>query len=404
MSDDLLLKLLQAGLLEALGDDDQRRVRAAAAAGNVAAWLQEEGRPHLPAAFLGAIDEDSSEGAALDYANEQLVNEWPTVRNVFAEQPTDLLRAIVLQGVVDAIGEDSELLRAVWYLLRSASEMGISSGRWVPVVEDLAANVNRQVSDDLQELWAASAPFPTLKMPAVPVSETGSLAVPSTSELHNALEPYVANLAGSHNLVSAQLGEHVPALLDEIIAVLEVLLEGSAGSDAAALKKFATSLGSDLRELVQAHWRVAESVRLREQLLWWRLASHSHLLNRRYDEIESPALCGVVAATDLHHLSPSAAPIAVEHLLADVVATATAPDTTVSLTELADAWAELDSGALQSSQSGSVLIDAIRMHSEVGLPSAFPKQLGATQASVLVFRDLQAARLVDTDPPEQSGS
>ncbi len=68
MANDLLLDLLKAGLLESLGDDDQRRERAEAAAAATGEWLRAAGRPHFGEAVIWAIDETSeSVGPVFDY-------------------------------------------------------------------------------------------------------------------------------------------------------------------------------------------------------------------------------------------------------------------------------------------------------------------------------------------------
>lgn len=391
MANDLLLDLLKAGLLESLGDDDQRRERAEAAAAATGEWLRAAGRPHFGEAVIWAIDETSeSVGPVFDYVENQLIEAWPTLRNVYPESPNELLRAITMQGVVSAQEGEPDLEAAAWYLTRTVGDLGVSAGRWTDVVDGLTEQIAQSVGDRVLEKWAPTISDTKLVMPKIEVEEASVST--STDALREALEPYAGNLEGHHPQVSAALGAHVPDVLDDLVASVETILAGIGKTG--GMKSFSTTLGRDLRALLGQQAAMVEAMRLRETLLWWRLGARSDLLGERYRNIEDPVECAVAAATDLHLMCPALAPEAVEHLLADVVSEATHSTTDHSPEEVAKRWSIVSQQA-ELEQANGVVIG----------PRAIAKSnsLGTTAVAVNIFRDLQAARLVAAAEPE-SGS
>ena len=381
MSDDLLLRLLQAGLLEALGDDDQRRERAEAAAVATGEWLALAGRLYFPSAVVLAIDESGEPGGpAFAHAEERLLHEWPTLRNVFPEGPSELLRAIVLQGVDKAVTADPDLAAAAWYITRTMRDMSISAGRWARVVDDVIGEINRAVRERLVKEWAPTIAEPKLAMPKTAAGDVELPEVVSTEQLHEALEPYKSDLSSYHQYVSAALGEHVPPILDELVAAANAVRAGSA------------AWGRDLRALLARQASLVEASRLREALLWWRLAGRSELLGVRYRQVEDPATCALAAAGDLHRLCPAVTPEAVEDLLADVVSDSGPVDVPLSFDGLAEAWMELSS-SLDLGHSAGPLIGALSVGEQGALPPAMVRDLTPVEAAVVAFRDLQATRL-----------
>ena len=343
MSNDLVLRLLQAGLLEALGDDDLRRKRAEAAAVKTGEWLGLAGRPHLASAVMLTIDESGEpRGTAFDHAEECLLHEWPTLRNAFPERPNELLRAIVLQGVDRAVAADPDLAAAAWYVTRTVREMSISAGRWTPVVEGVIGEIDSAVYERMMKEWAPAMPQSKLVMPTTVADDPGE-----------------------------------------------------------AMKTFAAALGRDLRALLAQQAQVIEASRLRERLLWWRLAGQSELLGERYGQVEDPATRALAAAGDLHRLCPAVAPEAVEHLLADVVSGSEPIDVHLSFDALAAAWTKLSS-SLGLAHSAGPLARALSLGEHGALPSAMRRDLSPVEVAVVAFRDLQTTRLTSLVPDIES--
>ena len=336
-------------------------------------WLESTGRPHFPSALVLAIDERSEpRNPAFGFAEERLLDKWPTLRNAFSESPNELFRAIVLQGVDIAVAADPDLSAAAWYITRTVREMSISAGRWARVVDDVIGDIDRAVRERLVRDWAPTIAESDLALPKRAVDDADLPEVVSTEQLHAALEPYRSDLSGYYQQVSGALGENVPPILDALGAAVDAVRTGLA--------------------LVAKQASLVQASRLRETLLWWRLAGRSELLGKRYKQVEDPATRALAAACDLHRLCPALTPEVVEHLLADVVSDAGPPDVPLPFDGLVEAWMEL-SGILDLGHGTGPLIGALNLGEQGVLPPAMVRDLSSVEVAVVAFRDLQTTRL-----------
>lgn len=358
MANEVLSGLLRAGLLHDLEDDDQRRNRVEAAAVHVGAWLVADGRPNFPTAFLRSLDESSSrnDDPAVRYADERLLDEWPSYRNVFPQVPTDLLRAIVLQAIANAVVSAPELEFAVWYLLRTARDLEVSVGRWDAVLAETCSQIDLSVTAQLGGHWLPSPDAAKLRMP--PIKEAD------------------------------QVSDHHEEL-----------------------KSFARDLGVELRRQLDAQRSLSQAARLREALMWWSLSGYSDLLQCHYADVDDPADRAIAAAVDVRAIVPEAAPVAVEHLIARVVASAQTEATPITFDELASSWQRvaprIGPNAELGVENAGLVVSALSRSDRTRSALAVPQALAPSSVAAMVFRDLQVLRLLNgrsTEPGEPAGS
>jgi hypothetical protein len=351
---DVIRRLLRSSLLTELGDDEDRVGRVSNAAGDLAAELASRSRTLFPYAVVAAIDQSTPATATPIAAAEQaLLSQWATFRNAFPKPPVEMLRAVTLAAVVVAVDADNGLKNAAWYTLRTVIE-SLPVGRWDALVTDLAVDWETKTRENIAAVWSPPIAPSRLRMPATPSIDLSELAVPQAHQ-----------------------------------------------RSVSVLKEYVVAVGAKVREVVTAQDQIMKAVRLRNELLWWRMAAFSDRLSRGYTELD-PADVAIATALDLHEMVPPIAPIAVEHLLADLVRHVAGSNVGTPVLTLATAE---QAGALPaaSDDTPATLIDAIAGKSESPVVPA-GQELTAERAAVLLFRDLQARRLVAQEPLEQQGN
>ncbi|PRY19987.1 GTPase-associated system all-helical protein GASH [Pseudosporangium ferrugineum] len=392
---DVIGALLRSSLLTELGDDEDRVQRIRAAEQALSIELAGKSRGLIPHAVIAALDASTPAAATpLATAEKVLLDEWVTFRNAFPERPTEILRALVLAAVARAAASDDALQQAAWYSLRSAVEC-LPVGRWAEPIAELAAEWDDAVSPAVATLWQPSPAAARLRMPTVAKVDLEKIAI--KTPLRDRSQQLQEN--GNYNNFAQSLQADYASHVDQLVGVSEILSAEAYKRSVAQLREFVSLLGGRLREVIGVHDQRVNAVLLRSELLWWRQTAFSARLSRAYGDL-SVADAAIAAAVDLHSIVPAIAPLAVEHLLAD-------------LTQDVTKRAELNVAALAEAEQASQLvgspeptplgfIDAIS--SAVDTPLVPPGQaLSASRAAVLIFRDLQARRLADTSPPEQLG-
>ncbi|NED51778.1 hypothetical protein G3I24_12805 [Micromonospora aurantiaca] len=382
---DVIGRLLRASLLTELGDDEDRVKRVRSAAQDLAAELVDESRELVPYAVVAAIDESTPVTATpLAAAERALLEQWETFHNAFPGQPTEILRAVTLAAVVEVVGDDDALRQAAWYVLRTTIEC-LPAGRWCAPVTDLAEELDGAVRGDITAIWSPPTASSRLRMPTIPRAEDER--IPVETELRGQARQLAeaANWQVFTQELYSEFGEHV----DGIIDVAERSAAEGHKRSVAHLKEFASAVGTRLREALGAHDQTLNAVRLRGELLWWRQTAFSSRLSRPYADLH-PAEVAIAAALDLRDIVPQVAPLAVEHLLADLVHEAVkSADVTVTALAAAD-QAEALPGSTDFAPA--TLIDAVRSGTETPMVPS-DQTLTAGRAAVLLFRDLQARRL-----------
>jgi hypothetical protein len=389
---DLIGELLRANLLQQVGDDEIRvgRLRAAsrAAAEGFAALPS-----RLPSALLSAVDGNGADSPMLRWAHDVLLNEWETLENAFADRPVELFRAVLLDASASAFTRDPNVLAAGWYTLRSAMEQA-PIGRWEPVLRRLLQEWDDDAGARAEQAWLLLEPQPI----ASAEPEVAPQNEETTPEAESEGEPEAAAEAETPETPEAGLS---PAR--KRAAQIAELAAGYAGNAAQQLAQQITELVDELIvESVRAAERATATVSaqlrtmsLKTELLWWQAAGHSVRRRCRYSEL-SPARAAIAAALDLHHLVDPLSPVSVEHILHDTVADAV--DDTVTLAALAGCdWAS-DLSGIGTPAGGTLLAAVLKGRPPTPLfePDA---ELPAARAAVLLFRDLQAARLLGIERP-----
>lgn len=397
--DDVIGRLLRAGLLTHLGDEEERAERLRAASVKLAEDYSGPDRDAVPSALFAAVDETGvGDESVLVRARECIIEEWETFANAYAQRdPAEVLRAVTFDAVMRAAAHDPDIETAVWYALRNAAER-VDVGRWDAEVTAIIDEVADAVRERIENLWLPGDASSSLRMPGVPDPDGSGeeLQVTGFQEMKN-------TISGQNPQQIAQtLGQRLPDLIENLFQAVASHTEAASAAQTKQLKDVVSSLGGKLRDVLELHERTLAAVARRDRLLWWRLGGRSQLLGLKYEQAANPASAAVAAAFDVVDSVPEAAPVAVEHLLLDVLEQSGMADTEVSVEELREACRDLKVSVPTARWEPPLLIDVTVTGADAAaMCGGMQDDFTCGEAAVMLFRDLQTRRLLASATPDE---
>ncbi len=385
--DEMIGKLLRAGLLVSLGDDQERADRLRTASQHLRDRFLGTDRADVASALLAAVDEETPPDVPiLERARVAIVGQWETFENAFAQKdPASILRAVTLDAVAKATTADEQVAAAAWYTLRSTAGT-VSTGRWAQPIAEYRDDLDAAVAQHIGAAWVPPAHSSSLTMPSVPESKMPKLDNRALTEFRSVVEQHGADHA---------VREELPDLLDQLAAAAQ----RAESTETERLKAVVKALGERLRQILASHELLLAAVERRETLLWWRLGGRSDLLGSRYRDAVDPATAAVAAAFDLHRRVPEVAPEAAEHLLVDVLDEAGLSEGSVTVDDMTAVCGQLQLTTQSGTSAPFLVVDVIAGGCDRdGLARPLHGPMTTPDAAATLFRDLQIRRLLASQP------
>lgn len=421
MSDQILLRFLSAGLID-VGGDDAKLEKLRETASDLAAALKQT--PSKASSFaLIAFDPASPvDDPVIKEVSDALKARWPTYINTFSGTPMLVLRALLLDALVQASADEKvgvafvTSARNVLPFIEANNEQEI----WAEAVLE----IERRVDSRAEVEWATpdSINAPDLKFSATPVVElappalsinterlTAALTAATTPTGNNANRYWVQRnpqeWGGDFGQLAAQ------AISDAIDAAAE-----DAQPDpidiSEPLKVLSQAVSSYVRDTLKLVSAATVGLQRRTNLIWWKETLYSPSARVSYRALPASTV-GALMALDLHQQVPTFSPVSVAAFLSETVLSLASvdPDKKQSVRELvgeAVESAELSplravarqhipqpGGrgpilALLAEHEGTLAIDDIQFRARVGVPA--DTALTISEWAAWIFRELQAAR------------
>lgn len=326
MSADILQKFLNKRLFQ-VGGDDARLERIREAANEVADILATKSSKAPQYALVAMDPSVSNDEPLLGEISEVLEKHWQTYVNCFADTPTALFRAIILEAFRLAIQKDVGIASALALTARNViSHFDVSSEK--EIWDDLISDADQKMEDQAAKEWSISisAQSPTKK------PETGlvKLAAPKANKQKLTESLYAAsgpndreNNPTSGNPYWPNNGqqwshEFAPRASSAIAIVIDDVLQkafqGTVGNLPDAVESIAESIGTQLQQTAQSIESVSSSLNRRSNLLWWKETLYSPTMKKSYRSL--PPVSAITSmAVDMHHLATEISPISVEYFL-----------------------------------------------------------------------------------------
>lgn len=337
MDNATLQGFLNKGLID-VGGDDTKLQKISQTAKDLAATLRKNPSKALNYSLV-AFDPDAPEDdPVVQEALEALQKRWATYRNTFAATPIAVIRAILLDALVDAAEEDDRVgvcfvasARNALPLLPVDNERDI----WIGVVE----YVERRVDARAEEEWATpetistppmSYEIPALARPEVTIGKASkaelqtSMLAATAPSYHHPQQGAVAtsgNQYYAHNNpqqwayeFGTKSGAAIAAAINDALGEIKI----SQPNLADPFNKLAQVVGTYVNNTLKSVSAATAGLQRRTNLLWWREALYSPSAGKSYRELPH-SVAAALMALDLFKTVPLFSPASVSAFLGETV-------------------------------------------------------------------------------------
>ena len=433
MKEDVLLRFLGKGLINVGGDDDKlERLRQTAV--DLSGILQKTPAKVTPFALVAFDPDVPTTDPTIVQVENALRKRWATYVNTFSGTPVTVLRAILLDALVRACGQNDTVAVAFVASARNVLPFTEADGEqeiWIEILRE----IERKVEERAEREWAtpASISMPDLKFdsssviefrisskkvtPATLSPKFEAAAGPQTNtpdgpEKDTGGNPYWANNNPPRwvHEFGTRMAQAVGEAINRAIGGLSIEggdLPGIAG-------EMITVMSEHLTTTLEAVSDASAGLQRRTNLLWWKEALFSLSAGVSYREM-STADAAVLMAFDMYRHIPTFSPASVAAFLRETVMALPTIDQDqeipirklVEMTRDADVLAELrtETSKLVTAPEGRGSILGL-----IGHPDAVPQidhrrfrdlvgvqpdtMLTLPDWSVWMLRELQAARAI----------
>ncbi len=322
MSDTVLLRFLDRGLIN-VGGDDAKLGKLQATSAEIAAVLKKS--PEKALAFsLIAFDPQvpATDPVVLD-ALEVLKTQWPTYVNTFAGVPIGVLRPLLLDALVEAARDDDRVAVAFVACARNVLpfiETGSEQSIWADSVQEVEASVDRRAEQE----WATPASIsigelkldtpPSIKVSNNPAKAKKDVLLPKiTAAANNGYNPY--------NQLGPWAQQFASLLTDALTETIDAVAEQSKVGPidlSAPVQQITSAVSAYVRAALTAVSGATVGLQRRTNLIWWKQAMFSPTAQtsyRTFSRTESAALM----ALDLYQQIPIFSPASVSAFLEETV-------------------------------------------------------------------------------------
>lgn len=328
---------LNKGLID-VGGDDTKLEKLSQAAKDLAGALKKNPSKALSYSLIAFDPKAPEDDPVVQEALTALQNRWTTYRNTFAATPIAVIRAVLLDALVDAAAEDDRVGVCLAASARNALPLlPVDNERdiWISIVEQ----VERRVDARAEEEWATpdtisvqpmKYELPILSTPAVTIDkasksdlQTGMLAAagptyqqPQQGNVatngnphwpHNSPQPWVYEFG-------TRSGTAIAAAINAAMSEIKV----SQPDLAEPFSKLATSVSGYVDDTLKAVSAATAGLQRRTSLLWWREALYSPSAGRSYRELPN-SVSAALMALDLFDTLPLFSPASVSAFLGETV-------------------------------------------------------------------------------------
>ncbi|KKA06768.1 hypothetical protein VP02_16335 [Pseudomonas ogarae] len=328
MEQEFLLKFLEIGAIDLKGDDTKlEKLRSTAK--ELAANLRKAPSKAISYTMVAVDPEIESSDPILEEAMSILRKQWETVVYAFSARPVGILRALLLDAIMQAARLDDAIAVAFINTARNVlphTETSDEAEIWREAVSEIETKVDARAEAE----WATpemitveplqyAAPAPVAVDYEAPSVDRSTLR----ESVYSAAGPWGGNNPNPHQ--PSQNNHWAPGFADRMTAAIADALNKMAEELAPVPVDLSGPL-SELAEAVTAHVDKAlfgfsgatAGLQRRTNLLWWKEALYSPSAHASYLDLP-PFEASALMALDLHEQIPTYSPASVSAFLREAI-------------------------------------------------------------------------------------
>ena len=328
MEEEFLLKFLEIGAIDLKGDDTKlEKLRSTAK--DLSAVLRKAPSKTASFTMVAADPNIAATDPTVEEAMASLRKQWETVANAFSGRPTGILRAILLDAIVQAARSNDAIAVAFVNTARNAlahAETADEAEIWREAVSEIETKVDARATAE----WATPEMVtvdPLQYTPPAPVTTAYEAPTVDQSALqasiYSAAGPWGPNNPNKYQFNQPQQWSNEFA--NKMSVAIAEVLDGMAEELAPAPIDLSGPL-STLAKAVTAHVDTAlasfrgatAGLQRRTNLLWWKEALYSPSAHASYLDLP-PFEASALMALDLHEQVPTYSPASVSAFLREAI-------------------------------------------------------------------------------------
>ncbi len=329
MQQEFLLKFLEVGAIDLKGDDTKLdKLRSTAK--DLSAALRKAPSKTARFTMVAADPNIAATDPTIEEAMTSLRKQWETVANAFAGRPVNILRAVLLDAIVQAARSDDTIAVAFINTARNAlahSETADEAEIWHEAVSEIETKVDARAEAE----WATpetitidslqyAPPPPVSAAHETPTVDQGALqeliysaAGPWANPRRNQYSPSNQPQQWAHDFAL-----HMSAAITETLDRMAEELAPSPVNISGPLSTLAKAVTAHVDQALASFSGATAGLQRRTNLLWWKEALYSPSVHESYLDLP-PFEASALMALDLHEQVPTYSPASVSAFLREAI-------------------------------------------------------------------------------------
>lgn len=327
--EEFLMRFLDIGAFN-LNSDDTKLEKLRAAVKDLAGALLKT--PAKTASFTMVAADPSvlSSDPVLDEAMAVVRKHWETVSNAFPGRPVAVLRAVLLDAIVQAARQDDAIAVAFVNAARNALAHAETADE-APIWRDAISEIETKVDARAEAEWSTPEMISVEPLKYTPQAPSKVEFEPPVvdrpilqEKIHSAAGPWGAsspNPHAPHNSPQPWSKEFATKMSEAIAETMDAIAEELAPAPldlSAPLTSLAKAVNAHVEAALASFSRATAGLQRRTHLLWWKEALYSPSVHESY--LEMPAFqASALMALDLHEQVPTFSPASVSAFLKEAI-------------------------------------------------------------------------------------